>query len=438
MKYLPIDQRLFVRNRDEFRKRMKPNSVAIFLSNDEMPRSADGHHDWRQNSDIFYLSGIDQEKSVLVLTTNCPRKDMQEILFLRETNDHIRVWEGHKYTQSEAIETSGIDRIYWLDQMGSTLGDLINMAENVYLNLNEHARYDSEVPYKDLRFARETKERYPLHRFHRSAPILTDLRSVKHRYEVELLQEACDITAHAFDRVMKFIQPGVSEYEIEAEIVHEFLRRRATGPAYHSIIASGKNACILHYNVNNQVCNAGDLILMDFGAEYANYCADLTRTIPVSGRFTKRQKEVYEAVLHVQKEATKLLVPGTLVVEYHKEVGKIMESQLKKIGLLTADDIANQDPSRPAYKKYFPHGTSHHLGLDVHDVGNKYKPIQAGMVFTVEPGIYIEAEGLGIRIENDVVVTDKHPLDLMAHIPREVEEIEEIMNSQKVDTGALA
>lgn len=437
MKYLPIDQRLFVRNREEFRKRMKPNSIAIFLSNDEMPRSADGYHNWRQNSDIFYLSGIDQEQSVLVLTTNCPRKNMQEILFLRETSDYIRVWEGHKYTKEEAEQTSGIEKVEWLDDLENTLSDLINMAENVYLNLNEHSRFDTEVPYKDLRFAKEMRERYPLHRFHRSAPVLSDLRTVKHRYEIELLQEACDITAHAFDRVMKFVQPGVTEYQIEAEILHEFLSRRATGPAYNSIIASGKNACILHYNDNNQVCHDGDVILMDFGAEYANYCADLTRTIPVSGRFTPRQKEVYEAVLHVQKEATKLLVPGTLLTEYTKEVGKIMESQLKKIGLLTDADIANQGSGKAAYKKYFPHGTSHHLGLDVHDVGSKYKPIQAGMVFTVEPGIYIEEEGLGIRIENDVVVTDKQPLDLMGHIPREVEEIEEIMNSQKVDKGAL-
>ncbi len=430
MKYLPIDQRLFVRNREAFRKRMKPNSVAIFLSNDEAPRSADGFHEWRQNSDLFYLSGIDQEKSIVVLTTNCPRKNSEEMLFLRKTNDHIRVWEGHKYTKEEAKETSGIEYVYWLEDFHKLLDSFVNMADNVYINLNEHGRYDSEVPYKNLRFAREMRENFPLHQFHRSAPILADLRTEKHRYEIELLQEACDITGHAFERVCKFVKPGVTEYEIEAEILHEFLRRRATGAAYHSIVASGANACILHYVDNNQICKEGELILMDFGAEYANYAADLTRSIPVSGRFTDRQKEVYNAVLHVQKEATKLLVPGTMIEDYTAEVAKVMEDQLKQINLLSDADIANQNPAWPAYKKYFPHGTSHHLGLDVHDVGSRYKAMCPGMVFTVEPGIYIEKEGLGIRIENDVVVSSEGaPFDLMAKIPREVEEIEDLMNS---------
>ncbi len=430
MKYRPIDVRLFIQNRQKFVEKMQANSIAIFNSNDEMPRSADGFHRFRQNSDLFYLSGIDQEKSILVLFPNCIKEGFEEVLFLKKTNPYIATWEGHKYTKEEAEATSGIKKIFWLEDFKYIFPELMKLADNVYLNLNEHGRYDSEVPYKDLRFAKELKEKFPLHTFLRAAPILEDLRAVKHRYEVELLQEAVSITGKAFDRVLKFVKPGVMEYEIEAEIVHEYLINRATGPAYDSIVASGPNACVLHYVDNNQECKDGDVILMDFGAEYANYAADLSRSIPVNGRFTDRQKAVYNAVLRVMREASAMLQVGNLMSDYTKEVGKIMESELLGLGLLSKEDIKEQSKERPAYKKYFMHGTSHHLGLDVHDVGNRYQAMKAGMVFTVEPGIYIKEEGLGIRIENDVLITEDGPVDLMdnANIPIEAEEIEEIMN----------
>lgn len=432
MKYRPIDVRLFIQNRKNFKEKMQPNSIAIFNSNDEMPRSADGFHHFRQNSDLFYLTGIDQEQSILVLFPDCPKDGFDEILFVRKTNEHIATWEGHKYTKEEAEETSGIKKVIWVEDFDRVFPELMHSAQNVYLNLNEHDRYGSDVPYKDLRFAKQIKEQYPLHNLQRSAPIITDLRAIKHRYEVEAVQEAVDITNKAFHRIMGFIRPGVFEYEIEAEIIHEFLINRATGPAYHSIVAGGPNACVLHYVDNNQECRDGDLILMDFGAEYANYAADLTRTIPINGRYDDRQKAVYNAVLRVMKEATNMLRPGTMLDEYHKEVGKIMESELLGLGLISKQDIENQNPKSPAYKKYFMHGTSHFLGLDVHDVGNRFKPIEEGMIFTCEPGIYIKEEGLGIRIENDILVTNGDPIDMMSETPVEIEEIEEIMNAVKV------
>jgi len=428
MKYHPLDVRLFIRNRENFMAKMKPNSIAIFNSNDEMPRSADGYHAFRQNSDLYYLTGIDQEQTILVLYPDAPKEHLKQVLFLRKTNEYISVWEGHKYTKEEGENASGITTIYWTEDFELIFSGLMHLAENCYLNLNEHGRFSTEVPYKDIRVARELKEKYPLHNYLRSAPILHGLRSVKHRYEIEAMQEAVDITNKAFRRILGFIKPGVTEYEIEAEILHEFLRNRATGTAYPSIIASGKNACVLHYIDNNQVCQEGDVILMDFGAEYANYAADLSRSIPVSGRFTERQRDVYNAVLRIKKEATNMLRPGTLMEEYVEEVGKITESELIGLGLLTKEDIANQNPKRPAYKKYFMHGTSHHLGLDVHDVGNTYLPMEAGMVFTCEPGIYIPEESLGIRIENDIIITEGDPINMMADTPVEVEEIEDLMN----------
>jgi len=428
MKYLPVDLRLFEHNRRRFTQKILPNSIAIFNSNDEMPRSADGHFNFRQNSDLFYLTGIDQEKSILVLAPDSPKENLREVLFLRKTNEHIAVWEGHKYTKEEARKASGIQSVYWIEDFELLLPEMMNLSENCYLNLNEHTRFETAVPYRDLRFAHKLREHFPLHTFKRSAPILSELRAVKHRYEIEMIEEAISITGKAFDRVMKFIKPGVMEYEVEAEIIHEFLRNRATGHAYSPIIASGKNACVLHYVDNNLECKEGDLILMDFGAEYANYAADLTRTIPVNGRFTERQKAVYEATLRVTKAATDMLRPGTMIEQYHKEVGKIMESELVGLGLISKEDVAKQNPKSPAYKKYFMHGTSHFLGLDVHDVGNRYKPIEAGMVFTCEPGIYIPEEKIGIRIENDILVTEGDPMNLMENIPMEVEEIESIMN----------
>ena len=433
MKYFPVDVRLFEYNRKKFIEKMLPNSIAVFNSNDEMPRSADGFHHFRQNSDLFYLSGIDQEQSILVLFPDHPIEEYREVLFLRRTNEHVAVWEGHKYTKEEATETSGIKKIFWVNDFNNIFPGMMNLAENCYLNLNEHGRYSNPVPYKDLRFAQEVKQSFPLHNFQRSAPILTDLRRVKHRYEVELVEEAVAITKKGFDRVLHFMRPGVMEFEVEAEITHEFLRNRATGHAYSPIIASGKNACVLHYVDNNQECKDGDLILMDFGAEYANYAADLTRTIPVNGRYNERQKAVYNSVLHLLKEAKKILRPGVLIEEYHKEVGKIAESELKKLGLLTQADIDNQNPNRPAYKKYLMHGISHSLGLDVHDVNHRHKKVEAGMIFTVEPGFYIPAENMGIRIENDILVTDGNPVDLMDQIPMEIEEIEDIMQMTMVN-----
>ncbi len=427
MKYKKIDKTLFVENRKRFVAKMKPDSLAIFHSNDEMPRSADGNFPYRQNADLFYLSGIDQEETILVLFPDSPNPAYRETLFLKKTNEHIAVWEGHKYTMEEATEASGITSIFWVEEFEKTLPLLMNWTKNVYLNANEHDRYVHNVPYRDLRKAQEVRSRWPIHFYERSAPILSELRSIKSDAEVALMQTAMDITSKAFKRVMGFVKPGVNECEIEAEIFHEFLRNRATGVAYGSIIASGPSACVLHYVDNNQACKDGDVILMDFGAEYANYAADLTRCIPVNGKFTKRQKEVYNAVLNVMRYASSRLVAGNVIDTYHREVGECMEQELIKLKLLKAEDVKKQDPNQPLYKKYFMHGTSHFLGLDVHDVGNKFKPMKAGMVFTCEPGIYIPEEGLGIRLENDILLTEKGNIDLMKDIPIEADEIEDWM-----------
>ncbi|MEL6866967.1 MAG: aminopeptidase P family protein, partial [Bacteroidota bacterium] len=370
------------------------------------------------------------EESVLVLFPNCIKEGFEEVLFIKRSNEHIAIWDGHKYTKEEATATSGIKRVYWLDEMDNILNELILLAKSIYINSNENDRFISDVPTRDMRFAQKLKERYPAHHYHRAQPIMKSLSMIKSNHEVDLLQKAIDITEKAFRRVLKFVRPGVMEYEVEAEIIHEFIRNRANGHAYSPIVASGRNACVLHYTDNNKPCKEGDILLMDFGAEYANYAADLTRSIPVSGQFTDRQRKVYQSVLKVMQRATKMLVPGTTLEDYHKEVGKMMESELLHLGLLSKTDIKHQDPLRPAYKRYFMHGTSHHLGLDVHDLCNRYDPIRAGMVFTVEPGIYIPEENLGIRLENDVLVTDNEPIDLMSNIPVEVEEIESLMNSR--------
>lgn len=429
MKYTPVDEQLFTINRKNFVSRLKANSIAIFHSNDEYPRNGDQTFIFKQNPDFFYLSGIDQEQSVLVLYPDCPNPLYREVLFLRQTNEHIAVWEGHKYTKDEARKASGIQQIFWLQEYESILHTIINYADNIYVNTNENDRYAHTVPYRDMRMLKDLKERYPLHHYERSAPILRDLRVVKSDIEVALTQKACDITRDAFIRTLKFVKPGVTEYEIEAEITHEFLRQRATGHAYSPIIASGKNAIVLHYIDNNQVCNDGDVILFDWAAEYANYNADMSRSIPVNGRFTKRQREVYDAVLRVFRAASKMLVAGTVWNEYHEEVGKVMESELIGLGLLKKHEVEKQDPKMPLYKKYFMHGTSHHLGLDVHDYASRYKAFEVGNILTCEPGIYIPEEGLGIRLENDILITKDGNRDLMAHIPLEAEEIEEIMNS---------
>jgi len=428
MKYLPISKDLFIENRKRFATYLKPGSVAFFNSNDEMPRNGDGNFPFRQHSDLFYLSGIDQEQSLLVICPDCPLPQYKEVLFLRKTNEVIAVWEGHKYTKEEAFETSGIKTVIWLEDMDAIFTILMNHSQNVYLNLNENDRFSSVVPYRELRFANDIKSRFPAHNVERSAPVMRELRAVKSKEEIRLMQTAIDITESAFRRVMAFTKPGVTEYEIEAEIIHEFIKSRATGHAYSPIIASGKNACVLHYNDNNRECRAGEVILMDFGAEYANYAADLTRSIPVSGKFTDRQKDVYNAVLRVMKASVKMLLPSNTIEKYHVEVGKVMEEELIGLGLINKTEVAKQDPTYPLYKKYFMHGTSHFLGLDVHDIGNKYAPMQAGMVFTCEPGIYIPEEGLGIRIENDILITEKGQIDLMANIPIEASDIEDLMH----------
>ena len=411
---------------------MKPNSIAIFHSNDEVPYSGDMNFKFRQNPDLFWLTGIDQEETMLILFPDCPRPEYREVLFLKPTNEVIAVWEGHKYTMPEAKNQSGCSTILWNTEFQTIVDLLMVPAENVYLNLNENDRAKIIVPYRDLRYANEMQQRFPLHNYVRSAPIMHKLRSIKSDAEVELIKQSCGITKKAFDRVLKFVKPGVMEYEIEAEIMHEFLRNRATSYSYYPIIASGNNSNVLHYNDNNQECKAGDLILLDFGSEYANYAADLTRTIPVSGKFTARQKDVYNAVLRVMKAAMNMLRPGTVLHQYNMvDVGKVMEEELIKLGLLKAEEVKKQDPEKPLYKKYFMHGTSHFMGIDVHDVGNRFVAIQAGNVFTCEPGIYIPEEGFGIRIENDVLVTDGAPIDLMADIPIEADHIEELMNAGK-------
>ncbi|MFD2037180.1 aminopeptidase P family protein [Belliella marina] len=427
MKYTPLPKELYIKNRKKLAEKLPAKSVAVFHSNDIMPTNADGTMRFRQNNDILYLTGIDQEESILVLCPDFPNPDMREILFLRETNEHIAIWEGHKYTKEEAFEASGIANIQWVANFDSVFNSLMALSEHVFLNTNEHLRADVQVESRDARFVKSCKERYPLHTYRRAAPLMHQLRAVKEQEEIDQLQVACDITEKGFRRVLSFVKPGVTEYEIEAEFIHEFIRNRSKGFAYEPIIASGANACVLHYLENKEVCKDGDLILFDVGAEYGNYNADMTRTIPVNGRFSKRQRSVYDAVLRVQRAAMDILRPGVNIQDYHKEVGLIMQSELVSLGLIDQTDIKNQDPKWPAYKKYFMHGTSHHLGLDVHDVGTMYEPITPGMVFTIEPGIYIQEEGLGIRLENDILIQENGYLDLMSNIPIDAEEIEELM-----------
>jgi Xaa-Pro aminopeptidase len=429
MKYPQINSDLFILNRKNYAKELKTNSLAIFQANDEFPRSGDQNFIFKQNPDLFYLSGIDQEQTILLLYPDCPNPLYREVLFLRQTNDYIKVWEGYKYTKEQAKSASGIQTIYWLEDFDNILHSIVHYADYIYLNTNENDRYAHTVPYRDIRFIEKMRTNYPLHHYERSAPIMRNLRAIKSAIEVDLTKKACGITRDAFNRVLKFVKPGVNEYEIEAEIIHEFIRQGGTGHAYTPIIASGHNANILHYNDNNQICKDGDVILFDFGAEYANYNADMSRSVPVSGRFTARQKDVYNAVLHVMKEATKLIVAGAVWNTYHEEVGEIMTEQLVNLKLISVADVKNQNPAMPAYKKYFMHGTSHHLGIDVHDFAGRYTPFAAGNILTVEPGIYIPEEGLGIRLENNILITANGNIDLMVDIPLEADEIEDIMNS---------
>ncbi len=427
-KYKLIDKQLFIDNRKRFTATLKPNAIAIFQSNEVMPRNGDANYDFKQNSDMYWLTGIDQEECAVILFPDCPVESYREALFVKRTNEHIAVWDGHKYTKEEATAVSGIKNVFWMDEMDGMLRAIIQMADTVYLNSNENDRASNNAPYKDILFARQMRERFPLHNFMRTAPIMQRLRSIKHPLEVEYMKHAIEISNKMFHRVAKFLKPGVKEYEVEAEVIHEFIRNGATGHSFTPIVACGKNACTLHYIDNAGTCNDGDLLLLDTGADYGNYISDMTRTFPVNGKFTTRQKEVYNAVLRVMKEAKKMLKPGVLLMQYHAEVCKIMEKELIDLKLLTLDDIKKQDPNWPAFKKYYMHGTSHFLGLDVHDVGMRYEPMQAGMMFSCEPGIYIPQEGIGIRLENEILITENGCIDLMEHIPIEAEHIEELMN----------
>ena len=432
MRYKQINKSLFVNNRKRLTNELKPGSVAVFNSNDIMPTNADGTMRFRQNSDLFYLTGVDQEETILLLFPDHPEKKFREVLFLRETSELIATWEGHKLTKDEARALSGIETILWTTDFHRVLNTALTMggAEFIYLNTNEHYRAEVAVETRDSRFIQWCKEKYPLHKYERVAPIMSKLRAVKSKEELDQMQAACDITNKAFRRVLRFVKPGVKEYEIEAEFIHEFLRNGSRGFAYEPIIASGANSCVLHYVENNKACKAGDVLLLDVGAEYGNYNADMTRTIPVNGKFTKRQKDVYDAVLRIKRAAMKLLKPGVLYYDYHKEVQKITEAELVRLKLIDKADIKNQNPAKPLFMKYFMHGTGHHLGLDVHDTGNMYSKMQLGMVWTVEPGIYIKEEGLGVRLENNVVIEKTGVRDLMKNIPIEAEEIEDLMNSK--------
>ena len=430
MKYQSINSALFIKNRKNFASSMQKNSMAIFNSNDIYPISADSTMPFEQHRDLFYLSGVDQEESVLMLFPDCPNENLREVLFLKETNEHIAVWEGEKLTKEAAFNTSGVQTVFWLQDLEKVLFEMTTYCDTFYINTNEHYRANVATETREDRFTKWLLAKYPAHRVAKSNPILQSLRAVKDPIELDLMQQACDITEKGFRRILNFIQPGVWEYEIEAELIHEFIKNRSKGFAYTPIIASGNNANVLHYIENNQQCKAGDLILFDIAAEYANYKSDLSRTVPVSGKFSERQKAVYNAVNHVKKEATKLLTPGTIWKDYHVEVGGIMTAELLKLGLLDKADVQNEDKNWPAYKKYFMHGTSHHIGLDTHDYGLLHKPMEANMVFTVEPGIYIPEEGFGIRLEDDVVVQENGaPFNLMGNIPIEADEIEDIMNA---------
>lgn len=431
MRYEAINKELFITNRKRLVKELKEQSIVVVNANDIQPTNSDGSMRFRQNSDLFYLTGIDQEETILVLCPNFPDKKYREVLFIRETNEIIATWEGHKYTKEEASAASGIETILWTSEFHKLFNTMMVMGDtqHAYLNTNDHYRADILVETREMRFVKWCKEKYPLHTYERLAPIMHRLRSIKSAHEIETMQKACDITEAAFRRILKFVKPGVAEYEIEAEFIHEFIRQRSRGFAYEPIIASGADSCVLHYIDNSKVCKDGDILLLDVGAEYGNYNADMTRTIPVNGKFTKRQKEVYNAVLRIQREAMKILKAGVVYFDYHKEVQKITEAELIKLKLIDKTDVKNQNPDKPLFAKYFMHGTGHQLGLDVHDVGNMYHKMQVGQVWTVEPGIYIKEEGLGIRIENNVVITKTGLKDLMKNIPIEAEEIEELMNN---------
>lgn len=428
MKYLAIEPALFAENRTRLASRLKPKSIVVVLANDIMPTNADGTMPFKQNTNLFYLTGVDQEETAVILAPDFPDEKLREILFLRETNEDIAIWEGHKLTKEEGRFTSGIQNVKWRTEFERTLQIMMAECDHVYLTTNEHIRQSNHVEGANERFIKWCRNQFPLHEYERLAPIIYDLRTVKSATEVRLLEHAIHITEKGFRRVLEAVKPGVWEYEVEAEYIHEFICNRSRGFAYTPIIAGGRNANVLHYIENNQQLRDGDLLLMDVGAEYANYNADMTRTIPVNGRFTKRQRQVYDAVLRVKTFATEQLKPGNSIPEYHKAVGDVMSDELVELGLLDREDIQKQNPDWPAYKKYFMHGTSHHLGLDVHDVASVYAKFKPGMVFTVEPGIYIREEGIGIRLEDNILITENGHKNLMRNIPIHAEEIEDLMN----------
>jgi len=427
MRYNKINPQLFIENRKTFTQKLNKNSLAIFHSNDEMPKKGDTFFPFKQNPDFFYMSGISQEKSVLLLYPDSPIPEYKEVLFLLKTSEHIAIWEGHKYTKEEANETSGIKTVKWLDEMDMIINQLMSYAENVYLNQYEYPKYKSEIESREKRLNRELREKFPHHNYLRSTPLVYEQRLIKSDIEIELIKQACEITNKAFRRTLKFVKPDVNEYQVQAEIEHEFTMNGANGHAYEPIIASGENSCVLHYIENDKVCNDGDLLLFDFGAEYAEYASDMSRTIPVNGKFSERQKAVYEAVLKTLKELTKNMTLGTPLSELDKLSKKLIEKELIQLGLFSEEDVKQQDTEKPLYQKYFMHGVNHHMGLDVHDVGDRMTPLKEGMILTCEPGIYIREEKIGIRLENDILITKNGPVNLMADIPIEVEEIERLM-----------
>lgn len=427
MKYLPLNPRIFIDNRKRFTAKMDKNAIAIFNSNDELPMNGDALHPFVQNSDLFWLSGIDQEDTMVILYPDNPDPKYREVLVLLRPNELKEKWNGHQLRKNEAEAISGIKKIVWLDDLEGLLQQWIHSADTIYLNTNENDRKANEVPVRDYRYGVYMRKRYPLHNYRRSAKITKELRAIKTPLEIEVMQKAIDITDITFRRLLKFIKPGVMEYEIDAEIWHSFLSQRASGPAYSSIIASGDRARILHYIENNRECKNGELILMDFGARYGNYSADLTRTVPVNGKFSKRQKEVYNACLDLHYYCASILKPGISVNDYTEKAGDKATELFQKIGLLKKSDVKNEDPENRAYRKYLYHGISHHLGIDVHDLGTRNEPIKAGMVFTIEPGIYIEEEQMGVRIEDNYWITKNGNKDLMKNIPITVEEIESLM-----------
>ena len=428
MRYERIDNSLFTSNRKNYIKKVDSGSASVFISNDELPTNADELLPFVQNTNLLYLTGIDQEDTFLILAPQFPDKKMREILFIKETSEEIAIWEGNKLTKEEASKISGVETVLWNDQFKNILRLILAQTKDIYLEKNEHIRSETKVETAQDRFIKKIKSEFSSHNIKRSYPILSELRMVKNDIEVTQIQKACDITEMGFRRVLDFIKSGVWEYEIEAEYSHEFLNNRSKGFAYQPIIASGINSCCLHYNTNNMQCKDGEMVLMDVGSEYANYRSDMTRTVPINGKFSKRQLQIYNAVLNVKNEANKILRPGTSIDKYHKEIAKIMEGELLDIKLIDKTDIKNQNPKNPAYKRYFMHGTSHHLGLDVHDVGNFYEDVKAGNVFTIEPGIYIKEENLGIRLEDDILVGNNNNINLMEKIPIQPEEIEDIMN----------